>query len=410
MPLIGPSFLAGVAAFGVLGLGGIALYAARPRPVDPAALDDEITRRVHERTMDLDAARHRMIQILHAAGEGIYVVDRAGEVTFCNPAGLAMLGYAHEAEVFRKQAHELFHHHHEDGAPYEASLCPVSQTLASGGVTKHRGDVFWRKDGSHFPVEFTSTPIYLEEEITGAVVVFRDITRRLERERQIQESNEDLEAYASVASHDLQAPLRQIRGFAQFMSDPKATPEEREECLHAIGESAKRMQAILQSLLAYSRLGREGVKIQDVALDTVVAQALDVVKVPLAEAGGRIDVGSLPRVRGDAARLLQVFQNLIQNSIRYRHPERPLVVTVNATSNDAGHVITVEDNGQGFDAVQAERIFEMFHRLHERSDAGVGLGLAIARRSIEQHGGTLRAHGTPGNGATFTIELPREVR
>ncbi len=367
-----------------------------------------VAERVNARTLELESARHRMMQILHAAGEGIYGIDKAGLTTFCNPAGLRMLGYAHEAEVFRRPLHALVHHHRADGSPYALEDCPIAATLQDGRVASSSAEVFWRKDGSSFPVEFTSNPVTVEGEVTGAVVVFRDIGARLAKEAELQQSNRDLEAYAMLASHDLQAPLRQVLGFADLLNRQAAgLDDDGKECLRAISESAVRMQAVIDSLLTYSKVASRKPSFEEVSLDGLVHDVLGIFAVPLKDAGASVVVGSLPTVVGDAGRLFQVFQNLVQNSIRYRSPDRPLRLEITAESKPIWHRITVRDNGVGFDEVHSERIFAMFQRLQEKSKAGVGLGLAIARRTLEQHGGTIRAEGVPGEGASFIIELPR---
>ncbi len=404
-----PAGVVGVVLSGVL-VGAFAGWALLPRRApDSQALEAMVAQRAAARHHELEAARHRMMLILHAAGEGIYGIDGAGKITFCNPAALAMLGHAHEAEVFRRSAHELHHHHHADGAPYLAQECPVYETLRTGQVGAHDGDVFWRKDGSSFPVEFHSTPVNIEGKITGAVVVFRDITKRLAREEELRQSNHDLDVFATAASHDLQAPLRQIRSFADLLKQPGLSPAESKQYLEAVTDSAARMQDIIRSLLTYSRRANRHPDMDAVALSKVVMDVLAVVQEPLDEVGATVDVGALPVVRGDVARLFQVFQNLIQNSIRYRAEGRPLHIAISWEVVGAHHRITVKDNGVGFDNAQAERIFQMFERLHGRSKAGVGLGLAIVRRSLEQHGGSIRAVGEPDVGATFIIELPRVV-
>lgn len=399
-----------VLAAAVVALAALLTASRRHARRQAGKLDDvhaSVAGRVHSRTLELESARHRMMQILHAAGEGIYGVDAEGKTTFCNPAALRMLGYGHEAEVFRRPSHALFHHHHADGSPYARDDCPVAATLRDGRIGSYKGDVFWRKDGSSFPVEFSTNPVRVEGEITGAVVVFRDITERLAQDEELRQSNRDLEAYATLASHDLQAPLRQIRGFAEILAaQHEALDADGQACVAAIAESAVRMQAIIDRLLAYSKLASSKPAMGRVALGEVVADALEVLEVPLQEVHGEVHVSPLPVVTGDASRLFQVFQNLLQNSVRYRHPERPLSIHITSETIGALHRITVRDNGIGFDNAHRERIFAMFQRLQEKSRAGVGLGLAIVRRTIEQHNGTIRAEGVPGEGATFVIELP----
>ncbi len=380
------------------------------RSAELQAFQESTAANVAARTHELEAARHRMIQILHAAAEGIYVVDKEGNTTFCNPAGLRMLGYAHEAEVYKRPAHELFHHHHADGSEYPRSDCPIQKTLQKGVTHATTSDVFWRKDGSSFPVEYTGNPVQVEGETTGAVIVFRDITARLARDRELRQSNQDLEAYATLASHDLQAPLRQIRSFAQVLeSQIEPARPEAIESLHIISESASRMQSLVDSLLQYSRVTSQKPEMGRVALDKVVHEVVNVFEIELAEAQAEVEVGQLPAVVGDGSRLYQVFLNLIQNSIRYRHPDRPLQIRIRGETIGTLHRVKLEDNGQGFDPTDAERIFAMFQRVHNREGPGVGLGLSIARRTLEQHGGTIRASATPGKGAEFTIELPAMV-
>jgi signal transduction histidine kinase len=235
--------------------------------------------------------------------------------------------------------------------------------------------------------------------------------RVVERERareELERSNADLEAFAYLASHDLAAPLRAVSGFVSLLGRRYADQlddDAREIIGHAI-DAAQRMQAMIDDLLLYSRAG--DLALEEVASGDLVAAALRDLAPAVADTGAQIEVADLPTVRADASQLQRVFQNLLSNAMKYVARGVEPRVHVSSRAIDGSWEIAVADNGIGIEARNAERIFEMFARVHGGADyRGTGLGLAISRRVVERHGGRLWVEANPGGGSIFRLTLPR---
>jgi len=228
---------------------------------------------------------------------------------------------------------------------------------------------------------------------------------------QLRRSNRELQEFAFVASHDLQEPLRKIRAFSDRLTARlgESLDDKSADYLGRMVGAAERMQTLINDLLAFSRLTSRAQPFQSVDLSQVVREVVDDLDLVLAETRGRVEVGELPVVDAESVQMRQLFQNLIGNAVKYRHPERVPVVAVSAEEGrlNGSVKIRVEDNGIGFDPSQSERIFQLFQRLHGRGEyEGTGMGLAISRRIAERHGGTLTAAGEPEKGSTFLLTLP----
>jgi signal transduction histidine kinase len=237
--------------------------------------------------------------------------------------------------------------------------------------------------------------------------------RVVERERareELERSNADLEAFAYLASHDLAAPLSAVSGFVSLLGRRYADQlddDAREIIGHAV-DGVHRMQAMIDDMLLYSRAGTADLRREEVAAGDLVAAALRDLSPAVAESGARIEVGELPTVRADASQLQRVFQNLLSNAMKYTAPGVAPRVAVSAGPADGAWEIAVADNGIGIDPRNAERVFEMFARVHGGAEyRGTGLGLAISRRIVERHGGRLWVEDNPGGGSVFRMTLPR---
>jgi signal transduction histidine kinase len=229
-----------------------------------------------------------------------------------------------------------------------------------------------------------------------------------ERSRDLQRSNAELEQFAYVASHDLQEPLRKVASFCQLLERRYGgqLDERADQYIGFAVDGAKRMQVLINDLLAFSRVGRLTREQTVVPSGDLVAQVLGNAADQIEEIGAEVVVGELPPVRGEASLLTAVFQNLIGNALKFRG-EEPLRVEVRAQRTDDFWTFTVSDNGIGIDAEYAERIFVIFQRLHHK-DAypGTGIGLAMCRKIIEYHGGTIRLNTESDTGTTFEFTLP----
>ncbi len=225
---------------------------------------------------------------------------------------------------------------------------------------------------------------------------------------ELSRSNADLEQFAYVASHDLQEPLRKIASFCQALQTRyRGRLDERaDQYIDFAVDGAKRMQTLINDLLAFSRVGREGTQRRPVELAALVADVRDSLAGPIEETGARIEAGELPTVQGDESLLRSLFQNLLANSLRF-HGEDPPVVRISSQRLDGDWEIEISDNGIGIEPEYAERVFLIFQRLHGR-DAyeGSGIGLALARKIVEYHGGRIWIDTDRAGGTSFRFTLP----
>jgi len=278
---------------------------------------------------------------------------------------------------------------------------------------------FERKGANGREVETRSSPM----KGGGLVATFIDITDRKAAERARDElthqlsaqavdltrSNEELEQFAYIASHDLQEPLRMVSSYCQLLErryKDKLDADAGEFIRFAV-DGATRMQTLINDLLAFSRVGRRGKAMQPVSLQTALDLACANLKRVIAEMKVEIGGEPLPTVLGDDTQLAQIFQNLIENAIKFRR-EEPARIQVRAKETPDGYEIAVQDNGIGMEPQYAERIFLMFQRLHDRTKyAGNGIGLAICKKIVERHGGRIWVESEPGKGSTFKFTLTR---
>jgi PAS domain S-box-containing protein len=377
------------------------------------------TRSVSALAEKLRAMSSQMQLILDSAGEGIYGVSADGKTTFVNPAAARMCGFEPH-ELVGKVQHELIHHTHPNGTPYPVKDCPIYATLTDGITHRVDSEVFWRKDGTHFPVEYSSTPIRGQDgAIVGAVVVFSDITERklteqtlTEQASELKRSNEELGQFAYVASHDLQEPLRMVASYTQLLSRryKGKLDQSADEFIHYAVDGAQRMQTLINDLLQYSRVGTRAKPFEPTDLGKVVQIALINLKIAIEESGAKINVPpQLPTMTVDNSQMTQLFQNLIGNGIKFRRPDVPPVIDISVERNatDDGWQFAIRDNGIGIAPEHHERIFIIFQRLHTREQyAGTGIGLAVCRKIVERHGGKLTVQSEPDHGATFSFSLP----
>ncbi|MBO0936243.1 PAS domain-containing protein [Fibrella sp. HMF5335] len=259
------------------------------------------------------------------------------------------------------------------------------------------------------------------------VVTFMNVTESKQLERQLRESNASLDQFAAVASHDLQEPLRKINSFSQVLREQYASRlGDGAELLLRMQSAANRMQTLIHDLLAYSRLsGGQSVPNQSVDLNRLIGDVLIDLEVAIQEKVASIQVDKLPALTGNALQLRQIFQNLLSNALKFSKPNLPPHVRVSGqevkrTALPAELIlpgkprlaywqITVADAGIGFNEAYRERIFGAFERLHGRSSqySGTGIGLAIVKKVMDNHGGAVLAHSREGEGATFTLYFPK---
>lgn len=225
--------------------------------------------------------------------------------------------------------------------------------------------------------------------------------------QELKRSNRDLEQFAYVASHDLQEPLRMVATYTQLLAEryQGKLDANADKYIHYAVDGALRMQSLVQDLLAFSRVGRQGTHFKNIECDEVVETALKNLQAAIQESGARVNCAHLPVVFADRFQLTQLFQNLIGNAIKFHGPEPP-VIRITAKRKDREFVFSVMDNGIGIAPEHADVVFAIFKRLHTRAEyPGSGIGLAICKKIVEQHGGRIWVESEPGKGATFNFTL-----
>lgn len=235
----------------------------------------------------------------------------------------------------------------------------------------------------------------------------RDLQQNI---RLLNKSNEELEQFAYVASHDLQEPLRKISTFSDRLQTKYARdlPEEASDLLNRMTGAVGRMRVLINDLLLFSRAGRITTEnISPVDMKVLIGEVISDLEVSLLEKDVIINVGPLPVIEGNDTSFHQLFQNIITNAIKFASPERQLVINITSSTDKNTCSIVIQDNGIGFDPAYAERIFLLFQRLHGMSEySGTGIGLAICKKIVDNHHGQISATAVLGKGATFTVVLP----
>lgn len=316
-----------------------------------------------------------------------------------------------------------------------------------------KGEIFlgevinYRKDGTELSLEWSIAPILNEDRITHYVVVQRDTTERKQAEAELkqfatklQQSNNQLEEFAYIASHDLQEPLRKIQSFGDRLKAKCGDQlgDQGNQYLSRMQNAARRMSGLIEDLLSFSRITTKAQPFLPVDLNQIVQEVLSDLEVRIEQLDGQVVVGDLPTLNADPLQMRQLLQNLIGNALKFHRPLVAPIVQVSAVvdrpARDPSHAwggfppktavsgalrdsppctsapvvkLTVIDNGIGFDPQYAERIFNLFERLHGRDMyEGTGLGLAICQKIVERHGGKIKAESRPEGGSQFEIDLP----
>lgn len=372
-----------------------------------------------DRRREAEHARQDREMILSAPQEGICGLDGDGRITFINPSARRLLGWADDEGV-GLALHDAVHHHRADGTAYPSCECPMFLTLRDGQPREVTDEVYWRKDGTAFPVEYSVSAIRRDDVTTGVVVVFRDITQRRAIEQalhdktaELERSNTELEQFAYVASHDLREPLRMVTSYMALLERRYGDrlDQDARDFIAFARDGAQRMDRLVLDLLEYSRIGRIAPPKETLTLRQIVDDAVRPLQAQTEAEGGAVRVedglDDLPPVFGCRDELARLVQNLVANALKYHHPDRPPLVTLSARRDGAAVVLSVADNGIGIDPQYFDRIFMIFQRLHTREQyPGTGIGLAICKRVAEQHGGRIWLESSPGQGSTFHVRLP----
>ncbi len=350
--------------------------------------------------------------ILASVGDGIYGIDLEGKVTFVNAAATQMLGYKQD-EILGHVMHQLIHHTRADGTPYDSADSPIRKSLTNFDTVRVSNEIFWRKDGTSFPVEYVARPQIDSQSSDsqglkplGVVVAFTDTTERRALDRMKDE-------FISTVSHELRTPLTSLRGALGLLAGGALSnrPEKTQQMLEIAISNSDRLVRLVNDILDLERIGSGKAE-----LHSSVCSAEDLLR---RAAGVQQNRSPRPNIRiffaahgvnvwADADRILQTLNNLLSNAIKFSPAGSEIHLTArNLDESEA--IIEVRDQGRGIPADKLEHIFDRFQQgdaSDSRAMGGTGLGLAICRSIINQHGGRIWATSVEGQGTTFHFTLP----
>jgi len=353
---------------------------------------------------ELQAADLYRMQVTDLRGYAMFMIDPEGILASWNAGVEQLIGYS-EQEWIGRPASMIF-----TPAERAAEVCESEMRLAqeTGSAT----DIRWHrhKDGSEFFANGFMNAVRDEQgTLIGYAKILTDETARKQLQDALTESNSALEQFAYVASHDLQEPLRTMSAFSQLLANKYRgkLDSDADQFLDFLISASARMSTLVKDLLAYARLTTEEERPSSVALDEDLEAALTHLDQAIKESGASVTHDPMPTLQVDRGQMVRLFQNLVGNAIKYRKPDQSPKVHISAEQKGTEWVISIRDNGIGFDPKYASKIFEPFKRLHSAEEyPGTGVGLAICRRIVQAQRGRIWAESRPGEGTTFCFTLP----
>jgi PAS domain S-box-containing protein len=400
-------------------------------------------KQLQQANVTLQASEEKLAVTLNSIGDAVIAADAEGCVTRLNPLAEKLTGWT-QAQALGRPVDEIFHVINQETR--QPAIIPVRETLALGtihGVANHT--VLIALGGSECPIADSCAPIRDRDgQVVGAVLVFRDVTKEyaarqtlldnaaliqtilntvarlnleleqrvVERTAELQSANRELEAFSYSVSHDLRAPLRHVTGFVRLLQNGAgpSLSEENLSLLTDISEAATRMGALIDDLLTFSRVGKSEMRKTNVNLDALVRETLGDFQAEINDRKIALEIGPLPDVWADRVLLRMALVNLISNAVKFTGERTRAKIEIGCAPGGAGEsVISIRDNGAGFDPQYADKLFGVFQRLHDRDEfEGTGIGLANVQRIIHRHGGRTWAEGMVDSGATFYFSLPKQ--
>jgi PAS domain S-box-containing protein len=371
--------------------------------------------RTAEETLQKSEEKYR--SLVESTEDSIYVVDRDCRYLFINSNYLSKLGLSREQ--YPGRAYSEFH----SAGDTENFAREVARVFETGEFVRYEqtspgdGKYFLLTlspvkgpDGKTFAVSVVSKNV---TELKRAEEMLTERSAQLERtNRRLVTLNAELDDFTRMASHDLQEPLRTLVTFSDMLGKDlgPSLPERAAEDLNFLTDAAKRMQTLIQDLLALARASRAPKKREMVSLDTCADWALEALTVRMKETGAQITRDTLPEVWGDATLLTQLYQNLIANALKFSENQRP-VIRLTSEEKNGGRIFGVKDDGIGIEAKYVQQIFKPFRRLHSRGEyEGSGIGLAICQKIVERHGGKIWVESEKGKGAHFRFTISHRRR
>jgi PAS domain S-box-containing protein len=366
----------------------------------------------------LDAEKHlaqmesKFRGLLEAAPDAMVVVNQSGEIVLLNIQAQKQFGYRPD-ELVGQRINRII----PEG--FAERLIADGARSAAEALAQHIGTgielVARRKDGSEFPIEIMLSPLESHEGILVTAAI-RDISARKKAEEllvktigELKGSNDELQQFAYVASHDLQEPLRMVASYTELLAKryKGRLDSDADEFIAFAVDGCNRMRGLIQDLLAYSRAGTTRKALRQISGEDAFREALTNLRITVERSGAVVTHDSLPEVLADDTQLTQVFQNLVGNAIKYHREAVPHVHVTAAKSGDNEWIFSVRDNGLGIDSQYFERIFVLFQRLHGRAEfEGTGIGLAVCKKLLERMGGRIWVESEPGIGSNFCFALP----
>ncbi|MBY0471803.1 PAS domain S-box protein [bacterium] len=368
--------------------------------------DEEAVRTLEVASLELNNIRRALDQSAIVA-----ITDRKGDIIHVNDKFCEISKYS-RTELLGKN-HRLINSGHHSREFFVTMWKTISTGKVWEGEIKNRA-----KDGSFYWVNTTIVPFLDQGGAPYQYVSIRyEITQRKMAEDQLlvyadrlERSNAELQDFASIAAHDLQEPLRKIQTFGDRLGSrwKAALGEEGGDYLNRMLASVTRMRKLIDDLLTYSRVTTETLPFESTDLNKVLRDVLSDLEVRIDQVKGKVHADTLPSLEADPSQMRQLFQNLISNALKFHKVGEPPVIRISSTiRNDAFCTISFVDNGVGFESKDAVRMFAIFQRLHGKHEyEGTGVGLAVCRRIVERHGGSIVAKGKVGEGASFEVTLP----